>query len=571
MQISPQASDLLVNGHGQRPPSPPGPVNVISALLDLILAPNSGHAFDVRLAACECLQAYLFEHSQIKQFFLRRAIDGYMSAREEADNVLSILIDASDETRGSDPYRRWFAAVLLFHLLYDDFETKPLAKEISEGNAEQGEEVVTCIQSLSAKLVAHEQKGEDERVSVSILMLLCGWLYEDLDAVNDFLGEGSNVQSIVQLISRTDHTRLLVSGLCAFLIGIVYEFSTKDSPITRETLHSILTSRLGREQYVNKITRLREHPMVRDFEVIHQGSMAYAGGFPGVFFDKSFIEFLKDNFSRILRAIDRPPGIEVAVVANGIQKGISRELVDSLKSQVESRNQVVQNLESDVLDLERKLGQEQADHRKAKESAELELARIKSINEALQRNFEDDYHRQLRDHERVLDELRHEHNGVQRSLQTEMQDAKLSNEAAAERVRTRYEAEIADQKANIIRLRTELEKASKEHVQDLQIAHEDYTTKTSSLEARLQRAEERAEESEKRASRLQGAADEKETARNTAQTELDDMLMVLGDLEEKRARDKVGTVPLDREYADVQQARMKELGEQISDDEADSD
>ena len=527
-----------MNGHSQRRVSPPPPANVISALLDLTLAPNSGLFFYLRLAACDCLQAYLFGHTQIKQFFLRRAIDGYMSTREEPDNVLSILINNTDSSRGADPYRQWFAAVLLFHLLYDDFETKPLAKDIFEGNAEEGEEVVTCIQSLSAKLVAHEQKGDDERISASILMLLCGWLYEDLDAVNDFLGEGSNVQSIVQLISRNDHSRLLISGLCAFLIGIVYEFSTKDSPITRETLHSILTSRLGREQYVDKITKLREHPLVRDFEVIHQGTGSYNGGLAEVVFDRSFIDFLKDNFSRALRAVDRPPGIEVAVVANGIQKGISRELVDSLKSQVEAGNQMVQNLESDILNLERKLGQEQADHRKVKESTDVEIGRIKSINDALQRNHEEENHKQVQDHKRALDELRSEQKETLQSLRAEMQGAKLHSEEAAERTRTRYEAEVADQKATIVRLRTELEKASKEHVQDLQIAHEDYTTKMSSLEARLQRAEERAEESDTRASRWQKEAEDKEDARKTAQTELDDMLMVLGDLEEKRTRDK---------------------------------
>ena len=528
-----------VNGNTEKPKSPLRTVNVISGLLDLTLSPSTSQAFDIRLSASQCLQAYLSAHSQIKQFFLRRAIDGYFSETTEPDNILSIVMQGASASSGADPYRRWFAFVLLLHLLYEDAETKGIAREISEGNAEAGEEVVTCIQSLSANLVASEQIGDDERVSLGILMVLCAWLYEDPDAVNDFLGEGSNVQSIVQLVCRSDQSRNLVSGLCAFLLGIVYEFSTKDSPISRETLHSILTTRLGREQYVDKITRLREHPLVRNFEVLHQGFDPQASGLPEVLFDKTFIEFLKDNFSRALRAIDRAPGFEVPVIANGIQKGISRELVDSLKSQVEAASQTVQKLESDVVTLERKLGQEQADHRKAKESAGVEVGRIRNINEALQRNHEEDSQRQSQERERVTKHMQHTHDEAVKALQIEMQKAQQEGDQSAERTRTRYEAEIADQKATLVRLRTELEKASKEHVQDLQIAHEDYTTKTTALEARLQRVEEKAEEREARVTRLQADLEEKEGARKLGQTENDDLLMVLEELSEKRTKDKV--------------------------------
>lgn len=515
-------------------------VNVISGLLDLALAPSPIHLFDVRLSACDCLKAYLFGHAAIRLHFLRRAIEGHLSDEHEADNILSILIEDSEQTRGADPYRSWIAAVLLFHLLYEDFDAKNLTMAVAEGNAEKGEEVITCIQALSANLISGEQKDEDPRVSIGYLMILCGWLYEDHDAVNDFLGEGSNVQSIVQLVSQNKQSRTLVSGLCALLLGIVYEFSTKDSPIPRATLHHILTTRLGREQYVDKITRLREHTVVRDFEVLHQGlESAFHGGLPEVYFDRTFVDFLKDNFSRVIRAIDRPPGIEVAVVANGVQKGVSRELVDSLKSQVDSGAQKLQKLESDMLTLERKLGQEQADHRKAKDSATAELNRIKNINEALQRNHEDDMQKVVQEHRHMQSESHRTQEAALQNLQMQMQKAKDEAAEDAARIRKRNEAEVDDLKNTVNELRAELEKASKEHVQDLQTAHEDYSSKISSLDARLQRAEDKAKDAESRATRLQSDLNAKEMARKSAQTELDDMLMVLGDIEEKRSRDKV--------------------------------
>ena len=538
--LSPRAEELpLANGH-KNDKKPPSTVNVISGLLDLALAPASTDAFDVRLAACECLKAYLCGHAAIRLHFLRRAIEGHVSGGQEADNVITILIGDSGVLRGPDPYKQWISSVLLFHLLYEDFDAKNAAMGVAEGDADKGEEVVTCIQALSGNLISSEQKEEDVRISIGYLMVLCGWLYEDHEAVNDFLGEASNMQSLVQLISQNNQSRILVSGLCALLLGIVYEFSTKDSPIPRATIHKVLTTGLGREQYVDRITKLREHTVVRDFEVLHQGLDAgQPGGLPEVYFDKTFIDFLKDNFSRVVRAIDRAPGMEVPVIANGIQKGVSRELVDSLKAQVDAGAQTTQKLESDILTLERKLGQEQADHRKAKESATVELNRIKNINEALQRNHEEDMQKSLREHKQAQVESQKIHEVTINSLRIDLRKTREEADAAATRVRTRNEAEVADLKNTISKLSSELEKASKEHVQDLQTAHEDYSSKSAALEARVQRAEDKANDAEKRATRLEGDLEAKEDARKTAQTELDDLLMVLGDLEEKRSKDKV--------------------------------
>jgi intracellular protein transport protein USO1 len=55
---------------------------------------------------------------------------------------------------------------------------------------------------------------------------------------------------------------------------------------------------------------------------------------------------------------------------------------------------------------------------------------------------------------------------------------------------------------------------------------------------------------------MQKMVKEKEDARQAAQTELDDLLLVLGELEEKRSRDK---------------KRLKSLGEEVSDVEEDDE
>ena len=366
-------------------------VYVIDGLLDLTLSVSAMAAFDSRLAACECIKAYFFNHAIIRKHFLKRAINGHSSGADETGNVLTTLLQPLEGRVSGDPYRYWFAAVLIFHLIFEDHEAKQRAMEVTEGDASNGEEVVTCIQTVTANLITGIEKNADERILVGYLMLLCGWLFEDPDAVNDFLGEGSNVQSLVQAVLHGSGEGTIVQALCAMLLGIVYEFSTKDSPVPRETIHPILASHMGRDQYIDRLTKLRSHPLLRDFEILPQKlSSASVGGLPEVFFDKSFVDFAKDNFSRLLRAIDQDPGMEIPVIANGVQKGISRELVDSLKSQLEAKERALQKSEEDLLSKGRQLGQEQADHRRAKETAAVELSRIKNVNDALQRHHDED-------------------------------------------------------------------------------------------------------------------------------------------------------------------------------------
>ena len=566
-----------VNGQPKAPTSVS--VNVIQGLLDLSLAVSCTQDFDVRLAACECIKAYFYGHAPIRLHFLRHARNGHITNKNEPDNIFTILLGESDARRSIDQYRQWIASVLLFHLIQDDYEAKNIAMDIAEGDAEKGEEVVTCVQGMSANLISKAQRGDDDRVVIGYLMVLSGWLYEDPDAVNDFLQEGSNVQGLIQVVMQPGKSKILEAGLCAFLLGIIYEFSTKDSPIPRAKLHEILTGRMGREQFNNKMTRLREHPFIRDFEVLPQSSSG--DGQPAVYFDKTFIDFLKDNFSRVYRAIDRDPGIEVPVVANGVQKGISRELVDSLKAQLDDKMQSLQKMESEMLTLERKLGQEQAEVRKTQDSRAVDLSRIENINKSLQRNHEDEMNKLREEHRLALnnsaqhiESMRKAHDEeiqkmrtenaksindvttqvekVVANMQAEARKNKEETEALAAKIRTRHEAEADDLKGQLRRRERELEKANKDHAQDLRTANEEYEANRSALEGRAKRAEEKAAEAEARVRDARQAADEKvkakqkeaeelAEAKKAAETERDDLLMVLGDLEEKRTQDKVSS------------------------------
>lgn len=586
-------------------------VNVIEALLELALEAAPLSMFDVRLAACNCFKAFIEGHDGIRIHVLRRAIEGHRSGEDAIPNILTVLLEPSATRSTADPYQQWMAGVILLHLLIDNPEAKSLVLKVAEGDAESGEEVVTFVQSVASNIIAGVQHVEDERALLGCLMLLCICLFEDPDAVNDLLGEGTNVQGLIAAVKVSNNSMPLVSSLCSLLVGIVYEFSTKDSPVPRTALHGLLTTSLGRETYVDRMTRLRENPLVRDFEVIPQTGN---GGLPDVFFDKAFIDFLKDNFSRLLRAIDREPGFEVSILSNGVQKGVSRDLVDSLRAELEEQKRLLEASNNELLQAQRKLEDEELEHRRTRESTTVELHRIKQINQSLQSGHEEELNQLRAGHSRDLNNMKRSHDedlnkrridnsaamdAAQRQRDQEREKAnqqirtiekqaeqarlKLIKEheqglknavevrekliaehgteledlrARLKEAREANQAEITDLKQQVDGLQKKLDKAQQDHVQDLQTANDEYQTKQSNLEARLKRAELREKEAGDESQTLSQKLEEAMSARKDVQTELDDLLVVFSDLEAKRLADK---------------AKLKELGQEVSEDEDEGD
>lgn len=454
--------DQAANGHLE-----PERINVIEAFLKLSLEPSPNNLLDARLAACECMKAFFANHSGIRMHMLRRAIEGHTSGTDRIPNTLSVLLTAPELRGNADPYQVWMASVLMFHLIFDDTEAKAVAMGVTEGDAENGEEVVTSVQLVIGNLITGLQRGDDERITVGYLMLLCGWLFEDPDVVNDLLGEGSSIQTLVQEIKHQRAPSRILPGLCTVLLGIIYEFSTKDSPIPRATLHKLLLEQLGREQYIDKITKLRECPLVRDFEVLPQTSAGQLdGGLPEVYFDRSFVEFLKDNFSRLLRAIDREPGFEISVVANGVEKGVSRELVDSLRAQLEDRTQTMQKLESDMMAIQRKLDQELSDHRKTKETVSVELSKAQQAHQSLHYSHGQELSKIDEQHKQSKNELLKQHGEQLRAIDNQLKGASAEYERKSAKLKEHHDQEADGLHKTIRGLEAELSKSRQQHADE---------------------------------------------------------------------------------------------------------
>lgn len=444
--------------------------NVIESLLDLTLDTSISSLFDVRLAACDCVKAFFEAHNGIRGHVLRRAIEGHRSGDDAVPNILTVLLEPPNTRANSDPYQQWMAAVLLMHLLNAYPDNKDAALHVSESESEndgdEEYEIVTFVQSITSNVVAGVQHPEDERALIGYLMLLSTWLFEDPIAVNDLLGEGSTVQGLISAVKVASPTMPLVAGLCTFLLAIIYEFSTRDSPIPRATLHGVLQKALTREVFIDKLTKLRESQFVRDFEVLPVMSDT---GLPEVYFDRLFIEFFKDNFSRFLRAIDREPGFEVSVLANGVQKGVSRELVDSLRAEIEEQKSSLEAAETELVSLRHRIEQEEVEHRRTKESTTVELSRIRNINQSLQKNHEDEVQTLQQQLARQSDELTSQHKAAIKQLtQTHtstIEQTVRQHEAEKsylEQRRSGLEREVARHKENVTKQQTDAERLTRQ-------------------------------------------------------------------------------------------------------------
>ncbi|KAF3928539.1 hypothetical protein ABW21_db0205138 [Orbilia brochopaga] len=524
----------------------------------------------------------------------------------ETANIFNALIELDSDSR-ADPYRTWLSGAVFMTLIFDNREAQDVAMQLTSGDTESGEEVVTAIQTFSTNLVSALQYGLDSRISLTFLMILCVWLYDNPEAVNDFLNEGSTIENLLAIINQSNKADIILQGMCAFLMGVVYEFSTKESPIPRATLHPLILKRLSKDQYFHKLHKLRQHPTIRDFEVL--GNKPRGKGLPEVYFTAEFIEFFKDNYSHILRSMDRDPGDPSGRLANGDSKMVSTEMLESVTAQLETKEEELTNLQAAHTALEHKLSQEQEELRRFKESSSMTVQRIKEVAareiasardeaQGIQEQAEADLYAEREAHRSELQEMTLRMDATLREAraatekvtnettaiitklqaqnsQLQEQNSQLQKELDSLREeKSGQDQQIDNMKSAILRLESQLNEQL-DNYKKLQARHESekelYRKSAEAqlgelrqeLEGRIQEATEKAEESKKRAEAAQAeVAQAKEAAKKSieeeqqkaasAQEDMDELMLVMADLEGKK-----------KDY----KHRLKALGEEVSDDE----
>ncbi|GAA5899956.1 hypothetical protein JCM6882_007011 [Rhodosporidiobolus microsporus] len=317
------------------------------------------------------------------------ALDGDAGGRtESAGSILLRAIRTFPSTTRNDPfdsYVPFFACLLFSHLLLHSETSKAAARKIyfsgddtepgGEGDPDDRSTLVAILvgnlmmaqreqaQSQNAGL-GPERALEWSRVMVGYLTVLSVWMWESPATVKEFLSEGSNLQVLIQPVTQSSGVDSVVQGLCAFLLGICYEYNREPGPITRETLHPILQSRVGADQFVSRILRLREDPRFRNIgphvlELIDEddASTDELGEEEGLWFDFAFVEFLKTNYISVQRAILVDPHATSNVTRSAAAPG-SSEVLAAMRDTIADQSKELDELRELVHQLQQERDEE---------------------------------------------------------------------------------------------------------------------------------------------------------------------------------------------------------------------
>ncbi|OBA21418.1 hypothetical protein METBIDRAFT_31942 [Metschnikowia bicuspidata var. bicuspidata NRRL YB-4993] len=327
------------------------------ALLNWALLTNSVHVFEVRLAAVHCLAKFFLGNTDAKMAFLTDQIKASKSknyyseikqSENEAEGVDEVKpevnhksekgfepevnpksaegFDDSQKTPYANifttltvfnfdvklnPYSAWFSAVTLVYLISDCPETRQLAREMKVGSAEDGEEEMSSIQAIAGMLIANLENA-DPRIAVGYLVLLTLWLYEDFEAVNDFLSDATIIKTIVAFLSKNStESSEIVQGMGSVLVGVCYDFCTKSAPLPRGNLHDLITKSLGADSYALKVKKFKNNLLFKHFDGDLESDFERdLSGLPNLYFIPEYVELVKDNYYRIRKSLSRGPNFE---------------------------------------------------------------------------------------------------------------------------------------------------------------------------------------------------------------------------------------------------------------------
>ncbi|KAI9450835.1 p115 like vesicle tethering protein [Russula earlei] len=230
-----------------------------------------------------------------------------------------------------------------------DGDPPPPPESTSRDDTEDGPQSLLALitEHLSLAFLQRSRAGlaprearEADRVICVYLLLLSQWLWEDPRAVREFI-EAGGLGVLVEQLNQPSEIDVVVPGLCAFLLGVCYEFNREPGEITRVTMYSILT-RLGADVLVGRMNRMREDERIK---VVGPDSWVLPCPTPGpqaldpaftpmyegemeIWFDWAFVDFWKANIHTIQRGIVADPDSASSSTA---QSGEESILVASLR------------------------------------------------------------------------------------------------------------------------------------------------------------------------------------------------------------------------------------------------
>ena len=475
---------------------------VIEALLDLTLD-RPQEDTGLRYGACGLIQAYLVGHERIKAHFLQRAISGHTQG-EEAANVLTTLTQPSSGD-ARDAMGVVFGSWIVQDLIAENPEAKAALAGVREGDENEGEDVLSFLQALGSELESALQPtigsagtapaAADERVVGPYASVLTVFLWDCAQGVDDLLSEGSSLLQLLASAPKATSPDPLVAGLSVTLLGTIYEFSTKDSPIPRRTLAPLLTQKLGRRKYLDALSELRRQPAVRDFDLLDSES----GEADALLLGRTFIDLFSLEFSRLRKAIDKDPGVEV-LPPSAAEAGVDRDVLDDLRQQLQTAKDALARAQEEGLASGQRHEQEKMTKEKELQTATAEVDRLRRINQAMQQGHEGELEKLEAQYEGEKKGLVDEH---QRNLANAQQETQNQVHEATREKDAAY-AELG----NTLRTEQSGHASTRQQLEALTTCHNDLTYREKSVSEQLSDLTQRHSKLERTHQELQSSATE---------------------------------------------------------------
>ena len=340
-----------------RLPARPAVLALIGTALNgpSLLEAGTAHAqLGMRAVALSCFESLTADNMDVRTAI----ISGMMPENPNADDGQPITAggllldtlrafptserpaDVDAEQSGFDPYKYLIASILFAHLVKGSDSAKKLVRNIavdhegkvSSRNLKDGEEpdeddprsgLLQVIMSNFTMAIREQADAVRKdrsatasggvatgssaaadwtRVLVGYLILLATWLWDSPSSIRDFLQESANLQVLIQPVAQSSGIDPLIQSLSAFVLGIIYEFNTEPGDLDRATMHPILHTRIGADNFGVRLLRLRDDPRFRAVgpDVLERigddPALAKEEQHDGLWFDWTFVEFWKINF-----------------------------------------------------------------------------------------------------------------------------------------------------------------------------------------------------------------------------------------------------------------------------------
>lgn len=558
----------------------------------------------VRCAALHAFEALVEQNMEVRMTLWHAFVAAPLPEQTHG-NASQILLDSvvhlpttslvsHAKTSAFDPYRYLFASTLLSYLLQGSDTSKEFARRVrlnDEGRCVADATVPTTDDDEPATLIhvvvgnlamALREHGETVRreraaqaglsnssedwtkIIVGYLVLLIVWLWHSPPSIQDFVSESANLHVLVQPAAQTTGVDPLIQGLSAFVLGTAYEFhtATGDVPegvLTRQTMHPILHTRIGADQFSTRILCVKSDPRFASCtpEVLES---VLTESNSSVWFTWPFVEFWKDNYVRVQKSILVDPSTSSASEAEA-----SAELLDARQrilllqtelARAQAEAGLVEGLRADLV--------------KAREAAELadqERQAANAAHDATNKELEAAHAA----HAAALKEADARHATARAELQHAQEDlasTKAQLDAALHEAQRTSAAEApvpapVEDAVTVRALEATREElvAAQTHAAHLEDAIQGKEELIQALQSQLAAADRAAQElrSQAEADKAASPAATSDTIAEqlaSLQTENEDLLVLLDDIMEKRKKEK---------------ARMREAGWDVSDDDSEGD